>query len=218
LERLGDEVVTLPALEGLADSAFVEDVALVLPEVAVATRPGAESRREEVARLQPVLQRYRDVLELDAPCTLDGGDVLIADDVLYVGQSTRTNHPGLKRLAHLLLEFGYRIKAVTVTRSLHLKTGCSRVLEGALLVNRGWVDVDRFPDFQLVDVDPREPFAANVIAHGKRVLCAASAPRTAERLAQLGLEPTLVDISEFEKAEAGLTCLSLRFDPSDSQT
>lgn len=218
LAELGFAVTELPVLEEHPDACFVEDPALVLDEVAVLTRPAPVSRRAEVEALVEPLARVRPLLRMgSAPtlatlATLEGGDVLPIDDVLYTGQSARTNHAGLKELAHLVLAHGYRVKAVGVDGCLHLKTGSSCLGRQTLLVNPAWVQVERFaPGYELVEVDPSEPFAANAIAVAGRVLVPAAFPRTAARIAERGFDVLRVDLSEFQKMEAGPTCLSLRF-------
>lgn len=205
----GLEVVELPPLPGAADATFVEDTALLLDGVAVRTRPGAASRRGEGAALFEALGDALPVLELEAPATLDGGDVIVADRDLWVGQSGRTNHAGLKALAHLVLDHGYRVKAAHVTGCLHLKTACTFLGRGALLVNPSWVDTHRLPAPVHVPVHEDEPFGANALAVGGRVLLSASHPRTAERVAAAGFEVVPLELSEFEKAEGGVTCLAL---------
>lgn len=209
LAAVGFDVVLLPELEGHPDAVFVEDVAIVLDDVAVLTRPGAESRHAEVDAIAAVLAEHRPLERLSAPSLLDGGDVLLAGDVLYVGQSRRTNHAGLKELAHTLLPHGYRIKAVTVAGCLHLKTGCVALDERTLLANPDWVDTTRFPGSDVLAVDPREPYGANAIVVGRDVLLSSAHVRTAERVAARGFEVRLLELSELEKAEAGPTCLSL---------
>lgn len=213
LEALGFAVEVLPGGTG-PDAVFVEDPLLVLDEVVVALSPGAVSRRDEVAALGAELDRLgalgarpREVIDL--PATIEGGDVLCVDDLLLVGQSARTNHAGLKRLAHVLLPYGYRIKAAAVEGCLHLKTACTYLGRDLLLANPDWIDLHRAPA-DAFRVHPEEPFGANVIVLGQKVLMSAAHPRTAERISARGFDVTLVELSEFEKAEAGPTCLSLR--------
>jgi len=215
LEELGFEVRVLEALEGHADGVFVEDPLLLLDEVAVLTRPAASSRRAEVAASEMLLATQpgltaRPVERIEGPGTLEGGDVLELDGILMVGQSTRTNHAGLKQLAHLCLPYGYRVKAAEVTHCLHLKTGCCFIGRDTLVVNPDWVDLHRSPDLEIVPVDPSEPFGANIIELNGRLLMSASHPGTTERLRALDFEVMTVDLSELEKAEAGPTCLSVR--------
>jgi dimethylargininase len=210
LAELGAEVVDLPSAEGLADAPFVEDTALVLADVAVMTRP-VEERRAELASVEAALARFRPIERLEAPSLLEGGDVLAVGDVLYVSLGARTNHAGLKALAHLVLPHGYRVKAVEKRGALHLETACTWLGGERLLVNPDWVDVRRFEGFELVRVHPDEPFAANALRVGDAVVHPAAFPRTAERIERAGLRVLPVDVSEFQKLEAGVTCLALVF-------
>jgi dimethylargininase len=222
LRELGCEIVELAPLPECPDAVFVEDAAVVLGELAVVARPGAPSRRAECATVASELARHRRVAAVDEsaafrdPATLDGGDVMAVERTLYVGQTARTNHAGLKALAHLVLEHGYRVKALDVRGALHLKSACTYLGRGVLLVNRAWVALERLTPFELVDVDPREPFAANSTRIGERVVMSSAYPRTVERVQRAGFEVHLVDLSEFHKAEGGSTCLSLVLRPRSS--
>jgi len=208
LRDLGVEVRELEPLPSHPDACFVEDTAIVLDEAAVLARPGAPSRAGEVDSVRAALAPHRELLELSAG-TLDGGDVLVAGDLLLVGQSTRTDHAALKALAHAVLPHGLRVKAVEVRGVLHLKTACSYLGEGRLLVHRRPLGLTRVQGLELVDVPAEEPHGANVVRVAGRVLVPASAPRTADLLAGLGHECLAVEVGELAKAEAGLSCLAL---------
>jgi dimethylargininase len=209
LADAGATVVTLPALDALPDAVFVEDTALIFDECAVVATMGAPSRRPESAAMAAVLSDYRPVRTLTAPATLDGGDVLRIGRTVYVGQTPRTNRAALDQLAALLAPLGYTVIGVPVTRCLHFKTACSSAGADRVLINPDWVARDIFGDHTVLTVDPAEPWAANVLGLGDRVIIPASAPRTCARLRSDGLDPLPVDVSEMEKAEAGVTCLSL---------
>jgi dimethylargininase len=212
LSELGVSVVNLPPLDDLPDATFIEDAAVVVGGLAVITRPGAELRRRECEPLAEVLSSVLALARLPAPGTLDGGDVLAIGDVLYVGQSTRTDHAGLKALAHLVLEHGYRVKAVSVRGALHLKTACTYLGRDTLLANPAWADMARFAGFQFIEVDPAEPFAANALRVHDALVMSSAFPRTLRRVESAGFDVRPVDISQFALAEAGVTCLSLVFD------
>jgi len=209
LAAAGAEVVLLPALDGLPDSVFVEDTAIVLDSVAIMSTMGAESRRPETAAMAPVLRRYRTVQMLTAPATLDGGDVMHVGNTLYVGQTARTNRAAVEQLSALLSRAGYRVIGVPLTKCLHLKSACTALGPHQVLINPEWVPASLFDAFSVLCVDPDEPFGANAVSVGSATIMPASAPRTRERLVQAGLQPVAVDISEFEKAEAAATCLSI---------
>ncbi len=210
LAELGCTLTVLPALQGHPDAVFVEDLAVFAGGGCVLARPGVESRRGEIDALARFLERDAILGRIEAPATLEGGDVLPVDDVLWVGQSGRTNHAGLKALAHLCLDQGLRVKAVGVHGCLHLRTGLTWLGRDTLLANPDWIDLERLPRFDCIRVDPREPFGASGVKIGATVVLSASHPRTAERLSARGFDVRLVDISEFEKAEGGPSCLSLR--------
>lgn len=209
LREAGQEVLSLPALDELPDACFVEDPAVVLDELAIITRPALDKRQEECASLEAALADLRPLAHIEAPATLEGGDVLTIDETLYVGCSERTNHAGLKSLAHLLLEHGYRVKACEVRGSLHLKTAVTQVGRELLLVNPEWVDLHRVQGMKQIEVDPGEPFAACGLWLGGKLIHPEGFPRTRERLERAGVEVLSVALSEFQKAEAGPTCLSL---------
>jgi dimethylargininase len=189
---------------------FIEDTAVVLDEAAIVTRPGAASRRAEVDAVEAALARYRPVRRIAAPATLDGGDVLRIGRVIYVGVSGRTNDAGVRQLADIAAPFGYAIVPVEgLGGCLHLKSAATDVDDGVVIVNPEWIDPSLFRGLTCIEVDPEEPHAANTLRLGRRVLCAASAPRTAARLDARGIETLAVDVSELAKAEGALTCCSV---------
>ncbi|MEO7413699.1 MAG: arginine deiminase-related protein [Opitutaceae bacterium] len=212
LRVAGVMVTVLPEAPDLPDAMFVEDVAIVLDELAVLTRPGAMSRRPEVAMVAPNVAGVRHhTFEIRAPGTLEGGDVLRLGRTLYVGRSSRTNADGIRQLAEMVAPFGYEVRPVRVQGCLHLKSAVTAPAPGLLLANPGWVEAAAFRDCEIVPVHHGEPGAANVLAVNGRVLVAASAPQTADRLSGRGLDVRRLDISELQKAEAGLTCSSLLY-------
>jgi dimethylargininase len=210
LRELGCTVVRLPAEPDLPDAVFVEDAAIVLDEVAVLTRPGAASRRAEVASVAAGLGPYRPLVRLEAPATLDGGDVLRVGRTLYVGRSARTSAAGAEQLAARVAPHGYGVVAVPLEGCLHLKSAATLVAPGVLLVQPAWVAADAFdPALERVAVDPAEPFAANALRIGPHVVHPAAFPRTRERLEARGIAVRPVDLSELAKAEGAVTCCSL---------
>jgi dimethylargininase len=211
LARLGCTVVRLPEAPDEPDSAFVEDTAVVLDELAVIARPGAESRRGETAPVAAALGEHRQLACIQAPGTLDGGDVLRIGRRVYVGLSGRTNADGARQLADLIAAHGYQVEGVDVRGCLHLKSAVSAVADDAILVNPHCLDASRFQGCSRIDVHPAEPFAANALRVDETLLCAAAAPRTRERLGAQGFAVESVDVSELAKAEAGVTCCSLVF-------
>jgi len=211
LRELGVSVVSLPAEPEMPDSMFVEDPAVVVNEVAVMTRMGAESRRKESDSLAAALAKFRPLRWMRQPATLEGGDVLRIESILYVGLSARTNREGMAQLATELGGFGYSVRPVEVRGCLHLKSACTYAGDQTILANGDWIDTSIFDGFRIVDVPRTEPRAANVLAIGETVLVPAAFPATAELLQRLGRKVRTLDISELMKAEAGLTCSSILF-------
>lgn len=214
LREVGCEVRQLPEQPDWPDSVFVEDTAIVLDEVAVSTRPGALSRRAEVASVADALAEFREVLTTEAPATLDGGDVLRLGKRLYVGASSRSNRGGIAQLGGLLAPFGYRVEGVAIEGCLHLKSAVTQVTDDLLLVNAERVDPRAFSGWHSIACDPAEPDAANALRMGDRVILSASWPRTAARLRQAGIDVHTVAMSEMEKAEGAVTCCSLIVEPN----
>ena len=211
IRSCGAEVVTLPPVDELPDSVFVEDTVVVLDELAVLTRPGVESRRAEVEIIEPEVARLRrKVVRIEAPATLEGGDVIRVGHTLFVAFSSRTNWEGFTALLELVAPHGYRVCGVGLFDCLHLKTGCTALNNRIVLANPDMVDIDSF-GCEVLLVDEAEPFAANVLRVGNSLLVGEEFPRTARMLADRGFDVRKVNVSEFAKAEGGLTCMSLLF-------
>jgi dimethylargininase len=211
LERLGARVISLPAEPELPDCVFVEDPALVLDEVAIITRMGAQSRRGESESLAAALAGFRPVVGMREPATLEGGDVVQMGKTLYVGLSRRTNAEGARQLAERVEPYGYRVLPVQVTGCLHLKSACCAVSDDTVLANRALFDSSAF-HCKVIDVPAEQPGAADVLRIGGTVLIPASFPRTARLLEDSGFKVEALDVSELQKAEAGVTCMSLLFE------
>ena len=211
LAELGCELHRLPAEPALPDAVFVEDTAVVLDELAVITRPGAESRRDETASVADALKQCRKLFHIKPSGTLDGGDVLQTGKTLYVGRSKRSNREGIEQLRSILADFGYAVVAVETQDCLHLKTAVTQVADDTLLVNRHWVDAGVFGSMCLIDVAPSEPFGANALRIGNTLVYPAAFPGTRQRLEALTINVRTVDASELAKAEGGVTCCSLIF-------
>jgi dimethylargininase len=212
LARLGLRVISLPHEAELPDAVFVEDGAIVVDEVAVITRMGVASRRPETDSLAAALSPYRRLHFLRAPATLEGGDVLRVGRTLYVGATGRTNCEGIAQLEEMLRPFDYRIKTVAVSGCLHLKTGCSYLGHNTLLANSDWIDISQMDGLEIIAVPGAEPWAANTLMIGETVLLPASFPQTRALLERRGFCVETLDISELQRAEAGLTCLSIVFE------
>jgi dimethylargininase len=212
LTQLGVHVTSLPADSSFPDGVFVEDPAIVLDEVAIITRPGAESRRGETESIAAALSPFRELRYIREPGTLEGGDIVCIGKTLYVGLSRRTNRDGVVQLADLLDSLGYLVVPVEVTGCLHLKSGACWAGGDVILANRDWIDAEQFRDFKIIDVPSDEPSAADVLPIGGTLLVPSNFVRTCEMLEAEGIKVLPIDVSELQKAEAGVTCMSLIFD------
>jgi dimethylargininase len=218
LAELGVRIVSLPAEPGLPDAVFVEDPAVVMDEVAIISNMGAASRRPEASSLANVLSRYRPLRFLTEPATLDGGDVLRIGRSIFVGLSRRTNRDGIEQLRGLLESYDYRVQSVEISGCLHLKSACSHIGNNTVLVNRSWIDAEQFRGFELLDLPEEEPAAGNALLVNDVVIIPASFPKTRSLLEKRGLSVRTIDLSELQKAEAGVTCGSLIFNDETAAT
>ena len=209
LSDLGAVVAWLPPLPQHPDAVFVEDMTVVLPEVAVIGHSGAPSRRGEAASVAEALSAHRPLRWIEPPCCLDGGDVLRIGRGMLVGVSGRTDDGGVAALASAVSEFGYQVSAVPTRGCLHLKSACSFIPPDTVLANPDWIDREVFKGLNVIAVDVREPHAANTLTLLGATLVSAAYPRTEEKLRRTGIRTVALDISELHKAEAGLTCMSL---------
>lgn len=209
LRTEGWETIEVPPADDCPDAAFVEDTVVVYGDLAVISRPGADERKPETAGTESVLRDlgYR-IARIEAPGTLDGGDVLKHDGEVWVGLGGRTNASGLEQLAALLTPLGARVHGVPVARVLHLKSAVTALPDGTVVGHLPFVDDPSvWPSFLPV---PEEPGAHVVLLDERTVLMSSAAPRTAELYADRGLRVVAVDISEFERLEGCVTCLSVR--------
>jgi dimethylargininase len=211
LESLGLQVALLDPLEDHPDGHFVEDAAVVLPGVAVITRPGAKSRRGEERAMAAVLADFKRTVAIEAPGTLDGGDVLLAGRRAFVGLSSRTNEEGARQLGAVLSAEGYEWHTVPVGAGLHLKSSVNHLGGNALALTEDFAALEQFAGFDHVVVDAEEVYAANTLWINGTLLTPAGYPRTRRRLEALGLPIVELEMGEVRKMDGGLTCLSLRF-------
>jgi dimethylargininase len=211
LEECGARVIMLDVNREHADAVFVEDTAVVLDEIAVMASPGAESRRAEPPGIERALRDFRDVRRIELPATLDGGDVVVAGRTILVGASARTNEAGANALRAFTAPFGYRVRRVGLHDCLHLKSACCALPDGRLLINPHWLDRAALDGFDVLSIPPGEPFAADFATVGEIVIVSATNPLTARMLRGLGFDVRATPLTEFEKAEGGVTCMSIIF-------
>jgi dimethylargininase len=206
---LGCEVVFLPEESDLPDAVFVEDTAVVLPELAIITRPGAPSRRPEIPSIAKALARYRPLAQIASPGTIDGGDVLVSGKTLFIGQTQRTNGDAIEQVARLLQPYGYVVRGVEVNGCLHLKSAVTLCGPNLFLVNPAWIDPGLFAPGSIIEVEPTESHAANGLLLDGGIIYPTAFPQTAGRLRALGMIVHEIDLSELAKAEGAVTCCSL---------
>jgi dimethylargininase len=212
LRAAGCSVERLAVAPDLPDSVFVEDIAVVLPELAIITRPGAESRRREAEAVAGALGRYRPLQTIQAPGTIDGGDVLVVGRSICVGRSSRTNADAVAQMRRMLRPYAYTVSEIEVHGCLHLKSAVTAVDDEMLLVNPAWVAPRSFAGANIIEVAPDEPAGANALRVGRVVVYPSAFVRTAERLSRHGLTLAPVDVSELAKAEGAVTCCSIIID------
>jgi dimethylargininase len=213
LEDAGWATREVPHEDELPDSAFVEDTVVVCGELAVLTRPGAAERRAELAGTEEAVRALGlETARIEAPGTLDGGDVLQVGRTLYAGRGGRTNAEGIRQLRRLTKPLGFTVVPVPLDRVLHLKSAVTALPDGTVIAaNPSLLDTSPFPALRIV---PEEAGAHVILLGGGAVLMAASAPRSAELLDDWGFDVVVVDIGEFEKMEGCVTCLSVPVQPA----
>lgn len=211
LRELGCHVISLSADADLPDAVFLEDTAIVLDDLAIIARPATVSRQGEIAGVRDVLKAYRKLHILEEPATLDGGDVVRIGKTLFVGLSTRTNGEAVDQITAAVSPFGYKVKAVDIGKALHLKSAATRLGEKLMLVNPEWVDPAQFGNLEVIEVDPSEPHAANALRVRDRIVYPTQHRKTTLRLKERGLKVRPLDMSQFLKAEGGVTCASIVF-------
>ena len=210
LRSLGLKIRKLPSLPEYPDSYFVEDVAVVTPEVAVIARPGAEARRGETKHIREALEEYRSLAEITEPGTLDGGDVMQIGRKFYIGLSSRTNEVGAAQLAEILEAFDYEVFTVPVPEGLHLKSAVNYIGRDTLLLTEAFAQHPLFADYEKVIVPPEEAPVANSLLVNDRVLSPVGFPETQNYLREMGFEVLEIHMSEAQKMDGGLSCMSLR--------
>lgn len=216
LRQEGATVIELPALAAYPDAQFVEDTALCLGEGAVIMRPGAASRLGEAAEMAPTLAAlYDEVVRIEGPGTIEGGDILTTETEILVGRSARTDAAGIAELAGLVGRWGYRLRELaTPPGVLHFKTDCSLLDAETILSTERLAAAGCFADYRVILTAAGEEAAANSIRFNDAVIVPAGFPKTAERLDRAGYRVVSIGNSECAKLDGGMSCLSLRFTPA----
>jgi len=212
LKICGLKVLELDADPDFPDSTFVEDVALCSSDFVVSTNPGAPSRNGEKYKMEPILRSFFNQLEfIEAPGTLDAGDVMKTGTHFYIGISARTNFSGADQLIRILEKYGLSGETVGLSDMLHLKSGVSYLEHNRMLVSGEFISHPTFQTFQRIVVNPEESYAANSLWINDKVLVPEGFLNTREAIERAGYETLALDVSEFRKLDGGLSCLSLRF-------
>lgn len=211
LKQCGCSVTVLEADDRYPDSTFVEDVAIVTEKCAIITKPGADSRKGEEKEIVDALKRFYNSIEyLSGDACLDGGDILRVENHFYIGQSKRTNAEGARQLTEILNKYGYTASTVPVKNILHLKTGVVYIGNNTLVAAGEFKDNDLFKDFKMIKVDDDEAYSANCIMINGYLIIPKGFEKSKKALVDAGFKIIEVEMSEFEKMDGGLTCLSLR--------
>ena len=212
LKGAGLEVIVLEPDDAYPDSVFVEDTAVLTPECAVITNPGAPSRRGETERIEETVREFYDeIVRIELPGKLDGGDVMMVGSHYYIGLSSRTNPHGAWQLINYLKDYGMSGSTIALKELLHLKSGAA-YLENNMLVLAGELrDRPEFGSFEAITVDDGESYAANCLWVNGRVMIADGFPETRRSIEGHGCDTIRLDMSEYRKLDGGLSCLSLRF-------
>jgi dimethylargininase len=211
LNDCGLAVTVLEPLEGYPDAHFVEDTAVVTPDIAVITHPGAEPRKGETPSVAAALKSFRPTVSIHPPGTLDGGDVLMMGTHFLIGLSDRTNQEGARQLGHAIAEFGCTWTTVPVAAGLHFKSSVNAVGEKTLLTTSDFAEHPALAGYRRIVISADEAYAANTLLINGQLLMPAGFPDTRKKLQALGMPIMELDTSEFRKMDGGLTCLSLRF-------
>ena len=194
------------------DSCFIEDTAVVLDEVAIMASMGVKSRIGEVSGIENELTKFRVIKKIKPPGFLEGGDVLVIGKHVFIGLTTRTNKEGIKQFEQIASPFGYQIIPIEVNGCLHLKSACTALNEINILVNTNWISAKSFSGYNIVQVSPDEPMAANCLNLNGKIFIASGFPETRKILELRGYSFNTINISELQKAEGALTCSSIIFE------
>jgi dimethylargininase len=212
LKSCGLEVTVIDADDRYPDSMFIEDTALLMPRCAIVTHPGAEARRGEISAVALQLAEFYDRVDsIQSPATVDAGDIMMVGEHCYIGLSERTNADGAAQMIGYLQAAGYNGSTISISESLHLKSSISYLENNNLVVTGELCDKPEFVDFNRIEIDQSERSAANCVWINDHVLIASGKPQTSEKIRALGYALIELDVSEFEKLDGGLSCLSLRF-------
>jgi dimethylargininase len=211
LKKCGLTLIYLDADPRYPDSTFVEDTAIVTSSVAIIARPGDQRRLGEELAIGEVLTGYRNIEKIIPPGCIDGGDILQVNSHFFIGLSDRSNREGATQLQSILETYGYSSSTIAVGNMLHLKSGINHLGKNSLIAREEMMHHEALKPYDLVSVSPDEDYAANIVLINDYLLIPKGFPKTKEKLLQKGFSLLELDMSEFQKMDGGLSCLSLRF-------
>jgi len=211
LQESGLQLTILDPDPNFPDAPFVEDTAVIIPECAIIARPGDPRRRGEELTILSVLKQYKTIETIKGEGTLDGGDVLLIDKQFYVGLSERTNEAGSNQLKEIVKPHGYQTKLIKIKDILHLKSGVNHLGGHWISIYKSWDHLEEFKEFNKILVNPEESYAANCLFINSTILIPKGFPDTLSKIKAIGHDFLELDMSEYQKMDGGLTCLSLRF-------
>ena len=212
LKECGLEIMVLEADENFPDSTFVEDTALLTPHCAIMMNPGAPSRKGEVSEIKKAVSRfYSDIEAVKAPGTVDAGDIMMVGRHYYIGISGRTNENGAKQVIEILNQYGMSGSTIKLEKGLHLKTGLAYLENNNLVVCGKFTNQSEFIKFNKLEIPEDESYAANCVWINNQVIIPTGYPVTKQKISDTGYSIIETDVSEFQKLDGGLSCLSLRF-------
>jgi len=212
LKKCGLDVLVLEPCEEYPDSTFLEDVALITPNCAVITRPGVHSRRGEVKEIESVLRnRFINIEAIVAPGAIEGGDIMMVGNHYYIGLSNRTNLEGARQIIKILNEYGMSGSTISLNENLHLKTGLAYLENNNLVVSGEFINNAIFERYNSIEIPKIESYAANCIWINGSVIIPTGYPVTKEKIMNAGYLAIETDVSEFQKLDGGISCLSLRY-------
>ena len=211
LKSIGLGVIALEPLPDYPDAYFVEDTAVVTEHIAIITNPGADTRKGEETSIAAVLAEYRNIEHINPPGTVDGGDVLQIANHFFIGLSERTNQEGAAQLGRILQGFGYTYTTISVGAGLHFKSSVNYIGKNTLLVADDFAEHRSLKDYQNITAEDPESYAANTLLVNDHLLTPVGFPQTRKKLDALGMKIIELDMSEVQKMDGGLTCMSIRF-------
>lgn len=212
LKEIGIETHVLDAEEDFPDAHFVEDTAIVISEVGIITNPGAEARKGEELTIEKELSKFRNIERINAPGTVDGGDILLIDKTFYVGISERTNEEGAAQLSAIVLKYGYKTENIKVAAGLHLKSSINYIGKNNVMITQDFKNLPNLNQYNKIVLEKENEYAANCLFLNNYIIMAAGFPSLKKKLEELNYNIKELDMSEVRKMDGGLTCLSLRFD------